>query len=1210
MIALGPKKDGSPNVKYFESSEVLSSLEGTKQWLQRNARKHIQSDQPTNKTLSSLVVQLLQFQEDNLGKNVDKASMTRIPIKYFLDFKPGGALCYILLATFKFKMEQGWRKFDFQAAKSQSRLDRLLDMFQMIEKSLIQHKFYSYPAICIKPDIDKNLTSKLKEIIRKRNGVVTDNEANASHILYPHCDPLEEEYARPGGRQDKMVFMHWYYFPDSYDTWVNVEGAIEHIPEGSGESRGPCGSAGDPDAPWRVSSTWLLDSDQYNEWMTEEDYEVDDSGRKRVHRHRMSVEDLMNPSSGESGERERDRDRSRSASANSGAKGSMSKGGQGGSSREGKRKRSPSRSPPPPPHKGIAKRKSGRAPGALGKRGPLRGATTDDMDADDATKEMEEPAAEPNVAEVLPAGTTSGSGSTDGSTEATSAPASATPVSTPAVTIKTEKDSHTHRDHELQPLKGGSITDLDQDQRQNDTDRDGTSALNSADENSQQGRDGGMSSSGEGGMGNGTSSDQHQRSSSSNKYQDEDNVTEQTHHIIVPSYSAWFDYNAVHEVEKRALPEFFNGRNKSKTPEIYMAYRNFMLDTYRLNPTEYITSTACRRNLAGDVCAIMRVHAFLEQWGLVNYQVDVDARPTAIGPPPTSHFHILSDTPSGLQPVNPPKTTQPSAAKALLDLDRSKTLPGTIPILVPDITGIKAEPAVSGPGTPTLAVDPAATGTPPPTPGDVKPSPQQLQAATTGPAANATNFGLRLDQYSRKPAAMRNKTAATLTRDWTEQETLLLLEALEMHKDDWNKVCEHVGSRTQDECILHFLRLPIEDPYLEDAEASVLGGGGPLGPLAYQPIPFSKAGNPIMSTVAFLASIVDPRVAAAAARSAMQEFASIKDEVPAALMDAHLKNVEASQTEPGGKFDATAGLPLSGIAGTIPMERDGSGANAADGSEAATADAVKKEPAATEDSKDGANKDATIDDKDKKANEEKETTAAGGDKSTEKAVKEEPMEIDKDAPNAEQDKKAATDKEETTATAGTSAATPTTTSGSTSTMRASEMQSAAAAALAAAAVKAKHLAAVEERKIKSLVALLVETQMKKLEIKLRHFEELETTMEREREGLEYQRQQLITERQQFHLEQLKAAEFRARQQANQRLQAEQQQQQQQQQGPQWTPTPAVAAVGVDGNSSTPTGSPSSGFGSASSTSLGPSSTGTPPGAVAPVPLTAAVAHHV
>ena len=76
-----------------------------------------------------------------------------------------------------------------------------------------------------------------------------------------------------------------------------------------------------------------------------------------------------------------------------------------------------------------------------------------------------------------------------------------------------------------------------------------------------------------------------------------------------------------------------------------------------------------------------------------------------------------------------------------------------------------------------------------------------------------------LFRYARKPAALRNKTAAGLTRDWTSQETLLLLEALELHKDDWNKICEHVGSRTQNECILHFLRLPIEDPYLEDHEA-------------------------------------------------------------------------------------------------------------------------------------------------------------------------------------------------------------------------------------------------------------------------------------------------------------------------------------------------------------------------------------------------------
>nr|NVI75805.1 moira [Cucujiformia] len=422
--------------------------------------------------------------------------------------------------------------------------------------------------------------------------------------------------------------------------------------------------------------------------------------------------------------------------------------------------------------------------------------------------------------------------------------------------------------------------------------------------------------------------------------------------------------NSIHEIEKRALPEFFNGRNKSKTPEIYLAYRNFMMDTYRLNPTEYITSTACRRNLAGDVCAIMRVHAFLEQWGLINYQVDTDSRPTPMGPPPTSHFHILSDTPSGLQPVNPPKTPQPSAARTLLDLDKAQ------------------EPKKQ----------------------------ENIELASS--------FGLKLDQYAKKPAALRNKSAASLTRDWTEQETLLLLEGLEMYKDDWNKVCEHVGSRTQDECILHFLRLPIEDPYLEDPEA-----GGALGPLAYQPIPFSKSGNPIMSTVAFLASIVDPRVAAAAAKSAMHEFASIREEVPAAVMEAHLKHVEASTAE--GKYDATVNLALTNIAGTVPEKNDDE-------------EKVKKEVSDI--------KEETQNSEDKKNGEE----LGENQENKEKVCSLNPTEEKSDDLKVEK-----------------------------VVIKDSDIQSAAAAALAAAAVKAKHLAAVEERKIKSLVALLVETQMKK-----------------------------------------------------------------------------------------------------------------------------------
>ncbi|KAE9413278.1 hypothetical protein Angca_007837 [Angiostrongylus cantonensis] len=467
--------------------------------------------------------------------------------------------------------------------------------------------------------------------------------------------------------------------------------------------------------------------------------------------------------------------------------------------------------------------------------------------------------------------------------------------------------------------------------------------------------------------------------------ENEGNVIEQTHYIVVPSYASWFDYNAVHQIEKRAVPEFFNGRNKSKTPEVYLSYRNFMVDTYRLNPFEYLSATACRRNLAGDVCSIIRVHSFLEQWGLINYQVDSDARPAPIAPPATSHFMVLADTPTGVQPICPVVSNFPLEKKDVEEGEKS-------------------------------SVD------------------------------KLSSIGLKTDQYQKQLAAMKTKGAAP-GRDWTDQETLLLLEGLEMFKDDWNKVSDHVGSRTQDECILRFLQLPIQDPYLGPDDVNCCSENI-LGPLAFQPVPFSQSGNPVMSTVAFLASVVDPKVAQAATKAAIEEFAKMKDEVPALMVEAHARNVQAHE-EKTGVLDGAVGLAKSGIATDEKKEND-------EGEKMETDEAKKK-------------RDDVVDENRVKL-----------------AVSE-------------------------------------------------NVQAAAGAALAAAAVKAKHLATIEERRIKSLVAQLVETQMKKLEMKLRHFDELEQIMDKEREALEYQRQQLILERQAFHMDQLRYLEQRAKHEAHSKM---------------------------------------------------------------------------
>lgn len=58
--------------------------------------------------------------------------------------------------------------------------------------------------------------------------ICLENEQEATHILFPSVDPLDEEYARPVYRnKERMIQMHWYYFPDSHDSWISSELPVE-----------------------------------------------------------------------------------------------------------------------------------------------------------------------------------------------------------------------------------------------------------------------------------------------------------------------------------------------------------------------------------------------------------------------------------------------------------------------------------------------------------------------------------------------------------------------------------------------------------------------------------------------------------------------------------------------------------------------------------------------------------------------------------------------------------------------------------------------------------------------------------------------------------------------------------------------------------------------------------------------------------------------
>ncbi|KAF7763531.1 hypothetical protein Agabi119p4_8068 [Agaricus bisporus var. burnettii] len=357
----------------------------------------------------------------------------------------------------------------------------------------------------------------------------------------------------------------------------------------------------------------------------------------------------------------------------------------------------------------------------------------------------------------------------------------------------------------------------------------------------------------------------------------------QTHEIIIPSYSNWFDMSKIHPVERRAVPEFFNSRNRSKTPSIYKDYRDFMINTYRLRPTEYLTVTACRRNLAGDVCAIMRVHAFLEQWGLINYQIDPEQRPAALSPPFTGHFRVILDTPRGLQSLHPgtrPSVPNATAGGAPANVKAPSATPASLELRSSIYqTTSKSSKALSSAEATTLA-NGASNGT--------SHTPQHTHTCDVcGADCSQVRYHCLKDKKlevcapcyldGRFPSTLFSGDFVKLTtappgiagassanNDWSDQETLLLLEGVEMYDDDWSKVEEHVGTRTAQQCIRRFLELPIEDPYLQTE--------GNMGPLRFGRIPFDQADNPIMSVVAFLAGVVNSSVAAEAAKTALKEL--------------------------------------------------------------------------------------------------------------------------------------------------------------------------------------------------------------------------------------------------------------------------------------------------------------------------------------------------
>lgn len=323
-------------------------------------------------------------------------------------------------------------------------------------------------------------------------------------------------------------------------------------------------------------------------------------------------------------------------------------------------------------------------------------------------------------------------------------------------------------------------------------------------------------------------------------------LIEQSRHVVIPSFAKWFNMNDVHSIEKKLFPDFFpvktlddTPKSVYKTPEVYQNMRDFMINTYRLNPIEYLTVTAVRRNLAGDVASIIRIHRFLEKWGLINYQIDPRTKPSLVGPQYTGHFQITLDTPKGLTPLVPEElevvskktsTAVPTSEPKQVETPKIKEEDEdnlVIPLNL-EITSNIFEETGSKSAVSSIQYFCNETSN------DIS-NIRYHNLKSKGVTGNFGPLEISKDVFEQGlfPLNFTSSDFVKLEKsfkntEWSQQEVLLLLEGIEMYatvdsnplslfinsNGQWDRISEHVALKSREECLVKFLQLPIEDKYL------------------------------------------------------------------------------------------------------------------------------------------------------------------------------------------------------------------------------------------------------------------------------------------------------------------------------------------------------------------------------------------------------------
>ncbi|XP_073037298.1 SWI/SNF complex subunit SWI3D-like [Primulina eburnea] len=270
---------------------------------------------------------------------------------------------------------------------------------------------------------------------------------------------------------------------------------------------------------------------------------------------------------------------------------------------------------------------------------------------------------------------------------------------------------------------------------------------------------------------------------------------------VVPIHAGWFSWNKIHTLEERMMPSFFSGKLESRTPEIYMEIRNWIMKKFHFNPNSQIELEQLSKLTVGDLDARQEVMEFLDYWGLINYHPFPKNEPVASVTVDDDEARKKDSLIEKLFQFETVESWTPVVTKTNMEMPSMSS--GLLPDSVIAEELNKSEGPSVGYHCNSCSTDCSR-----------KRYHCQKQADFDLCAECFNNGKFGSDMSVSDFILMESAEAGGVSGGkWTDQETLLLLEAIELFRDNWSEIAEHVATKTKAQCILHFVQMPIGDVF-------------------------------------------------------------------------------------------------------------------------------------------------------------------------------------------------------------------------------------------------------------------------------------------------------------------------------------------------------------------------------------------------------------